>query len=90
MLSYILNIYQNYRRVHGYNPNTIYLNEEHYAVLCEELPMLNDGPYDLDLGFKILLYPVKSLRHPRAAYVLPSTLSTIQQINIETSKCANY
>ena len=78
MLSYIINIYQNYRRVHGQNPNTIYLDKKHYAALCEDVPMLNDESYELDLGFKILILPEESLPHPRAAYVLHSRLSLIQ------------
>lgn len=42
MLSHIVNLVSHYEQHHGVRPNLVFMNENHYAALREELPGVRD------------------------------------------------
>lgn len=69
MLNFILQQAQRFERRHGRNPNVIYMNEDHYLALSEELPGLFSGKPYLPLGFRIAILSRESLSHPQVALI---------------------
>lgn len=69
MLNYILQQAQRFERRHGKNPNVVYMNEEHYLALSEELPELFRDTPKLPLGFRIAIMSKDSLTHPQVALI---------------------
>lgn len=69
MLDYILMQAQNFHRSHGIEPNVVYLNDQHYFQLCEDLPDLFGKDPVIKLGFHIAILPSDTLTQPRVAWV---------------------
>jgi len=63
MLSFIYRIATEYEKNHGFQANLLYLNQEHFDCLCDELSEIKDlGDICLLLGMQIVLE--RELVHP--------------------------
>ena len=67
MLSFILGLATNFEREHGFSPNLLYLNKEHFTRLREELGFPPDVKVMTQmLSMEIVIY--FEARHPHVAY----------------------
>ena len=69
MLNYILGQAQRFQRRHGMQPNVVFMNEDHYFALREELPGLFCDQPSHPLGFRIAILSKESLSHPQVALI---------------------
>lgn len=69
LISYILQQVQRFERRHGVQPNVVYMNEEHYLALAEELPGLFCDQTAIQLGFRIAILSKESISHPQVALI---------------------
>ena len=69
MLHYILQQDHRFERRHGTNPNVVFMNEEHYMALAEELPGLFCDQPSTPLGFRIAILSRESISHPQVALI---------------------
>lgn len=68
MLSHLYQLAASFRRMHGFNPNRLYLNHGHYRALRASLPELRtETDVACFLGMEILVTP--GLEHPDVAWV---------------------
>ena len=69
MLNFILQQAQRFERRHGLQPNVVYMNEDHYLALADELPGLFCDNPSIPLGFRIAILSKESLSHPQVALI---------------------
>lgn len=69
MLDFVLREAAQFRRTHGYDPNVVYLTEEHFHQLREALPLVFTDEPLVRLGFAIAILPKESLLYPRVAFM---------------------
>jgi len=70
MLSYLYRLAADYQRTHGCRPNLVYLNRQHYRMLCENLGgMHNEEQIARFLGMHVCICP--DLTHPDVARIAP-------------------
>ena len=69
MLDFVLREAAQFRRTHGYDPNVVYLTEEHFHQLRAALPLVFTDEPLIRLGFAIAILPKESLLYPRVAFV---------------------
>jgi hypothetical protein len=70
MLSFILQKVQQFERDFGVAPNVVYINPQHYAAMCRELPDLFGSGQSPHPGFRIVILPASRLAHPEAALLM--------------------
>jgi hypothetical protein len=68
MLSFVVTLIGDYERAHGVRPNVVYMSEDHYRYLREELPGIREhDDVTAILGLNIAL--TESALHPHVANV---------------------
>jgi hypothetical protein len=67
MISFLYRLTSRFEREHGYRPNLIYLNPEHFAALRGDLAEIRGlGELVRFLGMEMIVDP--EVRHPRLAW----------------------
>jgi len=70
MLCYLLQKAQQFERDFGTKPNVIYINPQHFEMLCREHPDLFGSGQSMQPGFRLIILPGSQLSHPEAALIM--------------------
>ena len=68
MLDYLYHSAVNYRKLHGYLPNLVYMNDQHLKSLQDQLQNNNEFA-NLIKSSKIKIVLSQTLSHPSFAYI---------------------
>ncbi len=67
MISFLYQLASKFEREHGYRPNLVYLNPDHFAALRGDLATIRGlGELVRFLGMEMIVDP--EVRHPRLAW----------------------
>jgi hypothetical protein len=69
MLSFLYRLIRSFRGEHGFSPNTLYVNENQYDALRENLPQMAHEETENFLQLRIALVP--GALHPHVAWQDP-------------------